>query len=164
MKGVPCQSWRRALAASALLFLSSSIGCTQILGPEQMPVAEVSGRVTQRGAPVKSGWIEFVPVDGTVGRMRSARLDSNGSFHATKVPVGQNLVRLVNVNIESNVGERVAHDIRQIFGAFTSPIRRTIAANRNPPLEIDLVAEYLKLSTPAPKEPERKPAGQGLAP
>lgn len=162
MKGVPCQSWRSLLAAFALLFYS--IGCGQVLGPEQMPVAEVSGRVTQRGAPVRSGWIEFVPVDGTVGRMRSARLDSNGSFHATKVPVGQNLVRLVNVKIDPDVGKRVAHDIRQIFGAFTSPIRRTIAANRNPPLEIDLVAEYVKLSTAVAKEPERQPPGEGGAP
>ena len=77
----------RCRLARAGLFLCS-IGCRDVLGPEKMPVATVDGKVSQRGKPVTRGWIEFVPVDGTVGRMRSAPLHPDGTFHATKVPVG----------------------------------------------------------------------------
>ena len=83
--------------------------------------------------PVTRGWIEFVPVDGTVGRMRSAPLLADGTFHATKVPVGLNLVRLVNVDYDPKVLGPMANDLRRVFGAFTSPIRRKIALGRNPP-------------------------------
>jgi hypothetical protein len=115
-----------------------------------MPVASVDGKVSQRGKPVTRGWIEFVPVDGTVGKMRSARIKPDGTFHATKVPVGLNLIRLVNIDWEPV-------QMRRIFGAFTSPIRRRITENENGPIEIDIVEEYLNLSRFPPKEKAVQP-------
>jgi hypothetical protein len=109
-----------------------------------MPVTTVQGKVSEGRRPLSRGWIEFVPVDGTVGTLRSAPLRSDGTFHATKVPVGLNLIRLVNIDIEPK-------KIRQIFGAFSSPIRRTISANGESNLEIDIVEESLKLSRAKPK-------------
>jgi hypothetical protein len=145
------------LASFALIFCS--IGCHDILGPEQMPVATVDGKVSQRGAPITRGWIEFVPVDGTVGRMRSAPLRGDGTFHAIKVPVGRNLIRLVNVDYDPKVLGPVAHELRRVFGAFTSPIRRTIALDRNPRLDVDIAEEYVKLTRqpgrPGPEGPPR---------
>ena len=135
--------WRRFLALCLLLVFS--ISCRDVLGPEKMPVAVVDGKVSQGGKPVTRGWIEFVPIDGTVGVMRSAQLRADGTFHATKVPVGLNLIRLVNIDVDSN-------RIRWKFGAFTSPIRRTIALNTNPPVNIDVVEEYLKLTQSPPKD------------
>jgi hypothetical protein len=140
-----------ALCAAALC----SIGCGDVLGPEKMPVAAVDGKVSQRGKPLTRGWIEFVPVDGTVGRMRSARLNSDGTFHATKVPVGLNLIRLVNIDID-------AFRIRRTLGAFSSPIRRKIAENSNPPLEIDVIDEYLKgAQAPLKQVPDHPPEERG---
>src|SRR5262245_46975562 len=127
MNGARCRSWDLVLAPCALLLCA--IGCGDVLGPEKMPVAKVDGKVSQRGKPVTRGWIRFVPVDGTVGKMRSARLDSDGTFHATKVPVGLNLIRFVNVDWNPI-------QLRRIFGAFTSPIRRQIAEIDNPAIEI----------------------------
>jgi hypothetical protein len=127
------------------------IGCSDVLGPEVMPVAEVDGRVSQRGKPVTRGWIEFVPVDGTVGKLRSAQLHADGTFRATKVPVGLNLIRFVNIDWDP-VG------MRRFFGAFTSPIRRTIAQKNNPPVEIDLADEYAMLTRSQAKSAPSKPA------
>jgi hypothetical protein len=118
-----------------------------------MPVSNVDGRVSQRGKPVSRGWIEFVPVDGTVGKMRSARLESDGTFHATKVPVGLNLIRFVNINWDPI-------QMRRTFGAFSSPIRRQIADKDNPALEIDLAQEYLKLSRSPPRERPAQPTDE----
>jgi hypothetical protein len=120
-----------------------------------MPVEVVDGKVSQRGKPVTRGWIEFIPVDGTVGRMRSARLHRDGTFHATKVPVGLVVIRLVNVDVESM-------RIRRTFGAFTSPIRRTIALNQTAPLKIDVIEELLKLTqSPAKEKPGQPPDERG---
>src|SRR5438132_13339166 len=73
-----------------------SAGCAEELGPVPLRVARVQGVVRERGRPVSGGWIEFVPVDGTVGNLRSARLHQDGSFEADRVAVGTNLIRLVN--------------------------------------------------------------------
>jgi hypothetical protein len=108
-----------------------------VLGPEKMVTTTVLGSVSLGGKPVSQGWIEFVPVDGTVGRMRSARIQKDGSFHATKVPVGINLIRLVNTDIEN-------FDLRHGFGSFASPIRRTIADQSGARVRIDVIDEYLK--------------------
>jgi len=100
-----------------------------------MPVASIRGKVTENGRPVGGGWIEFVPVDGTVGKLRSARLHADGTFQADHVAVGLNLVRLVNIDI----GDVNA---KWLFEAFHSPIRRMIPAQSGASLTIDLVAEW----------------------
>jgi hypothetical protein len=103
-----------------------------------MPVTHVKGIVTEGSRRVSGGWIEFFPVDGTIGNLRSARIGPDGTFETDRVPVGLNLIRLVNVPLSSTAA-------RKVFGAYTSPIRRTIPAQPGEPLVIDIVAESLRL-------------------
>jgi hypothetical protein len=128
--------WLRVVAVCSLAL--GSLGCHDALGPERMITTNVVGSVTQAGRPLSRGWIEFIPIDGTVGRMRSARIQKDGGFHATKVPVGFNLIRLVNVDIEND-------DLRRGMGSFASPIRRTISEKPGGDrVEIDVIEEYRK--------------------
>jgi hypothetical protein len=127
--------WLRHVVSCSLALCS--IGCRDVLGPEKMRVVTVDGQLTQGKKNVTRGWIEFVPVDGTVGRMRSARVLEDGTFHATKVAVGINLIRLVNADIDDP-------DLRRGFGSFASPIRRTITEGLGGRLEIDVFEEYRK--------------------
>jgi hypothetical protein len=113
-------------------------GCSEELGPERMPVTHVKGLVTEGNRRVSGGWIEFFPVDGTIGNLRSARIRADGSFETDKVPVGLNLIRLVNAPLSSISAKR-------IFGAYTSPIRRTIPAHPTEPLLIDVVDESIRV-------------------
>jgi hypothetical protein len=114
-----------------------SPGCSEELGPEHRVVARVKGVVREGGKPVTSGWIEFFPVDGTVGDLCSARIGADGSFEALYVPVGVNLIRLVNVPVTSPAA-------KQVFGAYKSPIRRTIAAVPPGPIVVDVVDEAIR--------------------
>ncbi len=82
-------------------------GCSEELGPERMPVTRIKGVVREGSRPVSGGWIEFIPVDGTVGNLCSARLGPDGSFDADKVPVGVNLIRLVNAPLTSAGRNRI---------------------------------------------------------
>jgi len=124
--------WLRPVALAGLALALS--GCANALGPERMPVTRVKGRVTEGGRPVRGGWIEFFPVDGTVGNLRSARLNADGTFEADHVAVGLNLIRLVNTDLKHP-------DAARLFGAYTSPIRRTIPERPGDPLAIELVDE-----------------------
>jgi hypothetical protein len=111
-------------------------GCAEELGPVPMPVVRVRGVVREGGHPVSGGWIEFFPVNGTIGNLRSARLRADGSFDADRVAVGENLIRLVNVPIESPLASR--------FRSFASPIRRKIPEPGSAPLTIDLFEETVR--------------------
>jgi hypothetical protein len=127
-------SWVLTIALACLALGSS--GCSEELGPERMEVVRVKGFVKEGIRPVSDGWIEFFPVDGTVGNLCSARIHADGSFEADHVPVGVNLIRLVNTPLSSK-------GAKQVFGAYTSPIRRTIPPQTKEPLLIDLVDEAL---------------------
>jgi hypothetical protein len=102
-----------------------------------MVVTRVSGFIKEGSRPVSGGWVVFFPVDGTVGNLRSARLRSDGSFDANGVAVGLNLIRLVNTSLSSR-------ELRDLFGAYTSPIRRIIPAVPTQPLSIDVIEEAIK--------------------
>jgi hypothetical protein len=113
-------------------------GCSEELGPVPMPVARVSGTVREGSRPVGGGWIEFVPVNGTVGNLRSARLRDDGKFETDGVAVGENLIRLVNVRTESA-------PLAKLFGEFsTSPIRRVVPARPDGPITLDLIEEAIR--------------------
>jgi len=130
-------------------------GCADVLGPERMPVARVTGKVTEGGRPVHGGWIEFFPGDGTVGNLRSARLHPDGSFEADRVAVGLNVIRLVNTSIE-------ATGVARLFGDYRSPIRRMIPEQPGGPLTIDLVDEVIRYqdSRPQRASPESQRPGE----
>jgi hypothetical protein len=112
-------------------------GCTEELGPEKLPVARVSGVVREGDRPVGGGWIEFIPVDETVGNLCSAKLGVDGSFNAKSVAVGVNLIRLVNAPLKTPGAS-------QLVGAYQSPIRRKIVAEPTEPLSIDVVDELIR--------------------
>lgn len=112
-------------------------GCAEELGPVPMPVARVRGVVREGSRPVSGGWIEFFPVGGTIGNLRSARLRANGSFDADGVAVGENLIRLVNAKMESPLAYR--------FRSFASPIRRKIPEPGGAPITVDLFEETMRV-------------------
>jgi hypothetical protein len=113
-------------------------GCSEELGPEPMPGTRVKGSVTEGGRPLSHGWVEFFPVDGTVGNLRSARIRTDGAFESDGVAVGQNLIRLVNAGIRPNFG---------IFSTYHSPIRRFIPAQPGEPVRIELVDEAIRFQS-----------------
>jgi len=127
-------------AATILLALLS--GCREELGPERFVTADVTGKIVVGGRPIDKGWIEFLPVEGTVGRLRSAPIRPDGTFEAERVAVGWNQVGLVNVPL---VG-----DLSRTFHPLSSPIRRKIAASGGA-IEIDLLVEYQKERAVSPK-------------
>ncbi len=141
------------LAATALL----SSGCGEELGPVPMPVTRIKGIVKEGDRPVSGGWIEFTPVDGTVGNLRSARLGADGRFDAEGVAVGKNAIRFVNARIGS-LG------FRQLFTPYTSPIRRVIAADPPAPLAIDLVEEAVRFERDRRRALAVEPPATGVGP
>src|SRR5213082_863800 len=104
-----------------------SAGCSEELGPVPLRVARVQGVVREGGRPVSGGWIEFFPVDGTVGNLRSARLHPDGSFEVDRVAVGTNLIRLVNAPIG-------LPELSRLFSSYHSPIRRVITEQPGEPM------------------------------
>jgi hypothetical protein len=121
-------------------------GCAEELGPERLPVTRVTGRVTEGGQPLHGGWIEFFPMDGARGNLRSGRLRDDGSFDVDRVAVGLNAIRLVHTSIKH---PRVA----RIFGAYaTTPIRRKLPERPAEPMAIELVEEAQRLQSTSRSE------------
>jgi hypothetical protein len=141
----------------AIMLAVLGSGCSEELGPERMPITHVSGVVLEGGSPVGGGWIEFIPVEGTVGNFRSARLRPDGSFEANKVAVGENALRLVNAPIKTPGWAR-------LFGAFTTPIRRMIPERPRKPLKIDLVEELILYQKSHSQASDRALRETGTAP
>jgi hypothetical protein len=148
----------RILGAPIILALALlGSGCKEELGPERYLTARVSGVIKEGERPVSGGWIEFLPVNGTVGNQRSARIQPDGSFQADKVAVGENALRLVNARIQVPGGG-------QIFGAFTTPIRRRIPERPDGPLAIDLLEEAVRYQSALSRVADRTPQNPGAAP
>jgi hypothetical protein len=128
--------------------LSLAAGCGEPMGPpERFETTTVSGVLLEGGRPVGGGWIEFIPIDGTVGDQRSARIAADGSFRAQRVPVGAVALRLVNAPIRMPQGAAP-------FGRFSTPIRRKISAGTEAPLRIDLVDEAVLYQAGQPRRPK----------
>lgn len=119
-----------------LLVLAGLSGCGEELGPETIPTTEVSGIVLMSGEPLGQGWIEFQPIDGALGDIRSARIQPDGTFHADRAPIGRVAIRLINVPIEPPFAA-------QLFSR-ASPIRRTIPERPDGPIRIDAFEELLR--------------------
>ncbi|WP_406700803.1 hypothetical protein V5E97_18610 [Singulisphaera sp. Ch08] len=136
-------------------YLSSTIttlilllsGCGEELGPEQFETTQVSGIIRLGGRSIDQdwkGWIEFIPVDGTVGKLRSATIRPDGSFEADRVAVGWNQIGLVNAPL--------GPDLASKFHPFSSPIRRKIPDHRIE-IEINLYEEAIKDQNAALRRP-----------
>ena len=110
-------------------------GCAEELGPEVMRTTSVHGKITQGGRPIGGGWIEFIPADGTVGNLRSARIKADGTFSADRVPVGSVAVRLLDIDVEAPFPAK-PRTARGIFASYTA-IRRKIPEQPSE-LNIDL--------------------------
>lgn len=124
---------------SILAVAAFSVGCVEELGPLHSPTASVSGRVTVGGRPVSGGFVEFLPIDGTVGRLRSVAIEPDGSFVTDRVAVGLNGVRVVGIR---------PHD-RRIFPLTQShAIRRTIDPGAETRIELELLTEAARAADP----------------
>jgi hypothetical protein len=112
--------WAVAIVAAGLgPGLASLGGCREELGPEPMPTATVTGRIHVAGEPIGGGWVEFHPVEGTVGLSRSAPLALDGTFRADKVPIGRVVIHLEQTKVEPTFKEllrRLPSPRREIQG------------------------------------------------
>ncbi|MFO0957225.1 MAG: hypothetical protein U0800_07120 [Isosphaeraceae bacterium] len=114
-------------------------GCGRMTAPVPRETADVRGRLLAGGTPIGRGWVQFWPVEGTVGNMRAAPLEADGSFRMTRAPVGR-VVVLVTPAAPIDGGDRYrAARIARAQG-FDSPIRLTIGNPPADPLNIDLLA------------------------
>lgn len=125
--------------APALGLILALGGCGEELGPERMPTAPVRGVVTVGSRPAAGGWVEFVPVEGTVGNVRIARIAPDGTFAADRVPVGRVLLKFDWLDL----GGSAVLDPRP-FQTFDSPVRRTIPEGPAEPLRVDLLEEAMR--------------------
>src|SRR5262249_19496563 len=82
------------------------IGCSEELGPERMETATVSGIVREGLRPVGGGWIEFTPIDGAVGLLRSAPIQPDGHFVVDRVALGKNGIGFADAPIRIPGGRR----------------------------------------------------------
>jgi len=114
-------------------------GCEEELGPVAFPTTRVVGVVRVGGRPVERGWIEFTPIEGTVGNLRSSPLARDGTFEATGVAVGKHVVSLVG--LPKAVNDRFGPAFQ---ATAKHPILRTIAPGDVTRLEIDLLEESIR--------------------
>ena len=122
-----------------VVLLTQLCGCRNAFGPEQPPTTSVSGRVHLGEIPLTQGWVEMVPVDGTLGRLCSAAISSDGTFSAVHVPVGRIGVRLAGPRPPST-NDRIVEQFVN-YARQQSMIRLEIKADANPPLDLDLRRE-----------------------
>jgi hypothetical protein len=119
-------------------------GCSEELGPEHFPTTRVTGTLVEGGRPIAGGWIEFIPTDGAVGNIRSARISKEGGFEADRVAIGENVIRLVNAPITIPGGAT-------LFGQFATPVRRKIPPQPDGLLKIDLLEEAVRYQATRPR-------------
>jgi len=81
---------------------------------------------------VNGGWIEFLPIQGTVGRLRTAPIGRDGTFEVDRVSVGKNAISVMNAPIDP-----------RMLGLRT-PIHRTITERSPTELKIDLLEARLR--------------------
>ena len=127
---VRVRSWLALTAAFAFL----GIGCSEELGPETFPTTTVTGRIHGGPEPIGGGWIEFLPIDGTVGPMRSAPISPDGTFVARSIPSGRHAVGI------NGVKGRYARAFRA-FNTLSTRIYRRVGPGASTDLDLDLYTE-----------------------
>jgi hypothetical protein len=116
----------RVFAGCGLIVLVS--GCFEAWhGPAREEMV-VEGVVRMGEVPIQGGWVEFNPMDGAVGRVRSAPIGPDGRFRATGMARGYHAVRIVY--------PPAFPPVNRLFQSFRTPIRLNLDGKA--PLEIDL--------------------------
>jgi len=137
--------WNVPRAALCVALLA---GCREELGPVKYPTTRVTGQVREGGRPVAGGWIEFFPVDGTVGDLRSAPIAADGRFEASGVAVGRNAIDVVHAPIRWP-------EVRRLLSRQGKPIRRNLPPGTATTLTIDLLEEAIRLEKETNPETRR---------
>lgn len=126
----------RSIATAALAGFLALAGCSEEWGPEVIPHTTAEGVVLVSGRPADRGWVEILPIDGTLGDLTSARLKPDGSFRFDRAPVGEVAIRLVDVPLGASTPLWVFRN--------NSPIRRTTQSPPGPPMTIEMVEELIR--------------------
>ncbi|WP_169979163.1 hypothetical protein [Tautonia rosea] len=129
---------RRLIGGWCLATLVLSAGCDQEWGPDGIPSAEVSGRIHCTGDPLTRGWLEFIPVDGTIGRLKSVSIRPDGTFLAEGVAPGVVAIRVVAADLP---GPEYS-----LFGQIYL-IRREIRDAQANQIDIDLEQERRRVTS-----------------
>lgn len=133
-----------------LALLLPAPGCPEALGPENFPVAPVvTGKILCAGRPVPSGFVEFLPIEDAVGNLRSAPLAPDGSFRATRVPVGPNSLRVINPPPSAGVP-----GYAQSMG---SPVRVVVSPDGPNDFLVDVLTLSVTPRNPSDRQPDNPP-------
>jgi hypothetical protein len=132
------------------LVAATFAGCRDELGPERMTTTSFDGTLTLRGQPFGDVWLEFMPIEGTVGLQRSARVKSDGTFHADAVPVGRVAMRVVGVRAPSTGDPGLDRFVS--FAGQVYIIKRDVAKVPTGPMQIDLASEALAFARRGPEQ------------
>jgi hypothetical protein len=128
----------------AVVGLLTSSSCIPLGPAESFPTADVVGTIRiGDNMPLKGGWVEFTPIDGALGHLRSAPIESDGSFKIRGVAVGMNAVRLVEPKAEKMPSYVAGVQLAE-FQKYTSPIRRKIALGSGQRADFDLYEEAIR--------------------
>jgi hypothetical protein len=138
--GVAVLSRRPGIGLFACLAFLMASGCSEEIGPERPPTTRVEGTITIGGRPVTSGWVEFLPTEGTEGNLRTARISKDGTFSAGFVPVGRVAVAFADLRIPP-IPTALGPVEAWSFRFNTTPIRKSIPAGPKASLDLDLAAE-----------------------
>ena len=123
---------RNLIPVPLALFILAT-GCGKVLGPESFKTTRVTGTIHAGTKTYDNGWIEFVPIEGTVGVMRSGRIHPGGTFEVDRVALGTNSVGIFGANF--------SREYNSVFNTLSTPIRRKITDSSTTPLDIDLMVE-----------------------
>ena len=102
-----------------------------------MPHWDDHSNIREGHGPVRGGWIEFAPFDGAIGQQCTAPIRSDGSFDATGVAVGRNLISIVHVPSGAKEGGRT-------YREYPTLLSRMVPNSQSATLNIDLLEEVLR--------------------
>jgi hypothetical protein len=128
----------RTLRFLALVLVPLVPGCSEELGPVPIASTRVTGVVLEGKRPVRGGFIDFVPIDGAVGNLRSAPIGADGRFAVDGVAIGSNAIGLVALKASMPVRSGM------VFDTLRTTIRRTIAPGPSSVVTIDLCEELVR--------------------
>lgn len=119
-----------------------ALGCEHPAGPDEAPTTHLSGHVRFHGRPISRGWVEIMPIEGTIGHLRSGRIGPDGGFVADHVPVGRVALRFVGMPVIRAGNPAIDGMLTQFRQVYL--IHRTIGRAPTAPLELDLEIEAIE--------------------